>query len=256
MSDVSAQERDASPAASPLVTVERRSDGTLILRSPIPMGTIEPSVCVYLRSWAASAPERIFLAQRRGDGEWHTVDYQTMWSRVQSVGQALLDRGLVKGERVAPLSGNSIEHAIVAFATMSCGLVVSPVSPNYRCALGRQRAGRGVRAARRAAIAGRRRNHGQGLHQSARRAPQSRRCRRRSLFGRAVWCCDGDGERLSAAGVVGRRDGLKSLGAAAAAAGPARFWRTAHHTSQVPQRDSCVESSRWCCTAAAGRHVP
>jgi len=130
MRQVSAQERDALFVA-PLVTVERRADGTLILRSPIPIGTIEPSVCIYLRSWAADAPQRIFLAQRGGDGEWHTVDYQTMWSRVQSVGQALLDRGLVKGERVALLSGNSIEHAIVAFAAMSCGLVVSPVSPNY-----------------------------------------------------------------------------------------------------------------------------
>ena len=54
-----------------------------------------------------------------------------MWARVRAVGQALLNRGLRRGDRIAILSGNSIEHAIVNFAAMSAGLVVSPISPNY-----------------------------------------------------------------------------------------------------------------------------
>jgi feruloyl-CoA synthase len=113
------------------VNIETREGGTLILRSPVPIGTIEPSVCVYLRQWSKQAPTRIFLAQPRQHGDWETIEYQLMWQRVGSVGQALLERGLTKGDKIAILSGNSIEHAIVTFAAMSVGLVVSPISPNY-----------------------------------------------------------------------------------------------------------------------------
>jgi feruloyl-CoA synthase len=113
------------------VEVEQRDDGVLILRSPQPMETVERSVCVYLERWAREQPERIFLAQRTSANGWETIDYATMWQRVCSVGQALLDRGLAPGDRIAILSGNSIEHAIVNFAGMSAGLVVSPISPNY-----------------------------------------------------------------------------------------------------------------------------
>src|SRR5437016_4715922 len=110
------------------VEVEERDGGVLILRSPLPMGTVERSVCVYLERWAREQPDRVFLAQRNADGGWDRIDYRTMWTRVQSVGQALLDRGLPRGARIAILSGNSIEHAIVNFAAMSAGLVVSPIS--------------------------------------------------------------------------------------------------------------------------------
>jgi feruloyl-CoA synthase len=113
------------------INIETREGGTLILRSPVPIGTIEPSVCVYLRQWSRQAPTRIFLAQPRQHGDWETIEYQLMWQRVGSVGQALLERGLTKGDKIAILSGNSIEHAIVTFAAMSVGLVVSPISPNY-----------------------------------------------------------------------------------------------------------------------------
>jgi feruloyl-CoA synthase len=113
------------------VKIEAREDGTLVLRSPVPIGTIEASVCIYLQQWSGQAPIRIFLAQRSQHGDWETIEYQLMWQRVRSVGQALLERGLTKGDKIAILSGNSIEHAIVTFAAMSVGLVVSPVSPNY-----------------------------------------------------------------------------------------------------------------------------
>src|SRR5262245_52882828 len=88
------------PTLPKRVEVEQRHDGVLILRSPVAMGVVERSVCVYLERWAAEQPERIFLAQRTADG-WETIDYRTMWQRVQSVGQALLDRGLVRGDCVA-----------------------------------------------------------------------------------------------------------------------------------------------------------
>jgi feruloyl-CoA synthase len=113
------------------VDVEKRADGTLVLRSPIAFENPEWSILDFLPEWAGKAPERIFLAQRGSEGLWEKVSYAEMWARVQAVGQALLDRGAQRGDTLAILSGNSIEHAIVMFAAMSAGLVVAPISPNY-----------------------------------------------------------------------------------------------------------------------------
>lgn len=113
------------------VEIKKRIDGSQILRSPIPFDNPEWTVLDFLPKWAEHAPERTFLAQRRRDGSWEEVPYATMWARVQAVGQALLDLGARRGDKLAILSGNSIEHAVVMFAAMSAGLVVAPISPNY-----------------------------------------------------------------------------------------------------------------------------
>ncbi len=113
------------------VDIEKRVDGTLVLRSPISFQKPEWSILDFLPEWAKKAPNRTFLAQRGGDGAWEKVSYAEMWARVQAVGQALLDQGAQRGDALAILSGNSIEHAVVMFAAMSAGLVVAPISPNY-----------------------------------------------------------------------------------------------------------------------------
>lgn len=43
----------------------------------------------------------------------------------------MIDLGAKRGDRLASLSGNSIEQAIVTFAAMSVGVVVAPITPNY-----------------------------------------------------------------------------------------------------------------------------
>jgi feruloyl-CoA synthase len=113
------------------VGIERRSDGTLVLRSPIELESPQWSILDLIPQWAEKAPQRVFLAQRSGDGEWQKVSYAELWQRVQSVGQAMIDLGARRGDRLAILSGNSIEHAIVMFAAMSVGVVAAPISPNY-----------------------------------------------------------------------------------------------------------------------------
>lgn len=112
------------------VDVETRDDGTLVLTSPIGFKKPNWTVLDFLPAWAEQAPQRTFLAQR-GDGTWEKVSYAEMWARVQAVGQALLYQGAQRGDKLAILSGNSIEHAVVMFAAMSIGLVVAPISPNY-----------------------------------------------------------------------------------------------------------------------------
>jgi feruloyl-CoA synthase len=113
------------------VRIETRPDGTLVLRSPIAFEIPQWSILDFIPHWAEKAPERTFLAQRGRDGGWQRISYVELWQRVRSVGQAMIDLGARPGDRLAILSGNSIEQAIVMFAAMSVGVVVAPISPNY-----------------------------------------------------------------------------------------------------------------------------
>lgn len=113
------------------VQLERRTDGSILLRSPIALSGCADNIVDYLERWAAAAPDRVFLAQRAPGGGWETLCYAEAWRRVQAVAQALLDRGLHQDTPIAILSGASLEHAVLTFAGMLAGVPVSPVSPNY-----------------------------------------------------------------------------------------------------------------------------
>jgi feruloyl-CoA synthase len=119
------------PSPSTDIEVTRSDGGTLILRSRIMLAGMSGTICSYLARWAREAPDRVFLAQRTSDNVWQQISYGEFWSRVRSVGQALIDRGGAAGDTLAILSGNSIENAVIQFAAMSVGLQVAPISPGY-----------------------------------------------------------------------------------------------------------------------------
>lgn len=113
------------------VLVDRRADGSILLRSPIALTGCVGNIVDYLAHWAAAVPERTFLAQKTTGGTWETLNYADAWRRVQAVGQWLLDQGMTDQTPIAILSGASLEHAVLTFAGMVVGVPVSPVSPNY-----------------------------------------------------------------------------------------------------------------------------
>src|SRR3954470_24352098 len=113
------------------LSIERRTDGTLVLSSPLELGKCDWRITDFLPSWAHSAPDRIFLAQRNTKGGWDEITYGEGWSQVQAVGQSLIDMGAKPADRLAVLSGNSIENAVISFAAMSMGVILAPISPNY-----------------------------------------------------------------------------------------------------------------------------
>lgn len=120
-----------SPFAPREVLVDRAPDGTLRLRSPIPMAAPDWTIVDCLPHWADLAPERVFLAQRTAAPAWECITYGQTWQRVLAVAEGLVGLGASAGDRLAILSGNSIEHAVISFAAMSIGVVVAPISPNY-----------------------------------------------------------------------------------------------------------------------------
>lgn len=116
-----------APAA---VDVERRGDGTLVLRSPLPLGEYPTSLGAHLVRWANDAPMRPFLLERRGDA-WEGVTYSDALAQVRSVAQWLLDQGLDRTRPLLLLSDNSLAHALVQLAAMHAGIPAAPISPAY-----------------------------------------------------------------------------------------------------------------------------
>jgi len=112
------------------VNVEKRADGTQVLRSPQPLEPFGRAVGDWLLHWYDRAPDRTFLAERRGEG-WRRVSYRDALSDARRIGQALLNLGLNAEKPVAILSDNSIDHALLALGAMHVGVPVAPISPAY-----------------------------------------------------------------------------------------------------------------------------
>jgi feruloyl-CoA synthase len=116
-----------APAA---VEVDKRADGARVLRSPQTLRAYERCVGEWLVKWAQESPERVFLAERAGEG-WRKLTYAEALEAARRVGQALLERGLGPEKPLALLSDNSVDHAILALGAMHAGVPVAPVSPAY-----------------------------------------------------------------------------------------------------------------------------
>ena len=98
--------------APPEVEVENLSDGSVILRSPQPLGEYPNSQSAWIIKWASKTPDSTFVADRTGEGgDWRRVSYEDFLSQIKSVAQALLNRGLSAERPVAILSDNAVDNA-------------------------------------------------------------------------------------------------------------------------------------------------
>jgi feruloyl-CoA synthase len=114
------------------IETERRADGSIVLRSRHTLRPHERHVPAFLSRWAAEAPDRIWLAQRRGpERRWLKLSYGEAKKQVDAVTQALLDRGFGADKAVMILSSNSIEFALLSMAAMQARAPLAPVSPAY-----------------------------------------------------------------------------------------------------------------------------
>jgi feruloyl-CoA synthase len=112
------------------VDVERRPDGSMVLRSPQLLRAYERCAGEWLVKWAREAPERVFLAERAGE-TWRRVAYAQALEAARRIGHALLERGLGPEKPVAILADNSVDHALLALGAMHAGVPVAPISPAY-----------------------------------------------------------------------------------------------------------------------------
>jgi feruloyl-CoA synthase len=116
---------------NPTVTVDRRDDGTIYLRPKTPLGDYPVRLTDRLHHWAVEAPERVFMAERDATGGWRKITYAQLLTSTRRIASALLARGLSAEKPIVILSGNSVDHALLAFGALYAGIPFCPVSPAY-----------------------------------------------------------------------------------------------------------------------------
>ncbi len=116
---------------TPAVNVERRADGTIYLRPKAPLADYPVRLTDRLHHWAGAEPGRVFMAERTKGGGWREITYAELLASSRHIASALLARGLSAERPVVILSGNSIDHALLAFGALYAGIPFCPVSPPY-----------------------------------------------------------------------------------------------------------------------------
>jgi feruloyl-CoA synthase len=115
----------------PAVSIDRRGDGTIYLRPKTAIGEYPVRLTDRLHHWAKTEPDRIFMAERDGGSSWRQITYSELLISSRHIASSLLARGLSAERPVVILSGNSIDHALIAFGALYAGIPFCPVSPAY-----------------------------------------------------------------------------------------------------------------------------
>ena len=110
--------------------VRRGTNGTVYMQARAPLGPYQTRITDSLEYWAEHAPDRTFLAERAGDG-WKRVTYADALARVRRIAQSLVDRKLSLDRPIVILSGNGLDHGLLALAAMYVGVPYAPIAPAY-----------------------------------------------------------------------------------------------------------------------------
>jgi feruloyl-CoA synthase len=112
------------------IAIDRRDDGTILMASRVPLDLGQPHLPAYLRHRAQERPDAIWISEQdRTSSEWRTISFAEARRGVDSLTQVLLDLDPPAGSTVVILSANSIEHALLTYASFQAGIPVVPITP-------------------------------------------------------------------------------------------------------------------------------
>ncbi len=117
--------------AAPDIEMERRDDGSYVLRSRRALGEWEPSISAVLRKRAAEHPDRPLAAQRDAHDRWVTLTYGEAARKADALASEFLDLDLGPERPLMILSGNSLEHLLVSLGAYAAGAPAMPISAAY-----------------------------------------------------------------------------------------------------------------------------
>ena len=112
------------------VVREDRSDGSIILRASEPLGPVAEKTTDWLDKWAADTPSAIFLAERSGAG-WREESFSSVKEQALGLAGGLLSLGLTAETPILIISGNGVDHGILALAAQYVGIPYVPVAEQY-----------------------------------------------------------------------------------------------------------------------------
>ncbi len=108
----------------------RRGDGTLFYESTNGLGEVSARTGDWLHHWAEAAPGRVFLAERHGAG-WREKTFGSVLEQVRAIAASLLARGLTQETPILIMSGNGVDHGLLALAAQYAGIPAVPVAEQY-----------------------------------------------------------------------------------------------------------------------------
>lgn len=115
--------------------VTYRDDGSIILRNGLPLRPHPPHMLAPMVYWGAIDPDRLWLAQRDpvdpSQPGWVKITYGEALSEIRRLAQGLLNMGAGPDTPLMILSRNSVEHGLVMYAALWCGVPVVPVTPAH-----------------------------------------------------------------------------------------------------------------------------
>lgn len=115
----------------PKIAWETRDNGATYVWREDELGPYPDRMTERLEHWARTTPDQTWIAARGKDGSWRKVSYGEALTAVRSIAQGLMNLGLGPDHPVLILSGNSIEHALIALAAQHVGIPSSAVAPAY-----------------------------------------------------------------------------------------------------------------------------
>ncbi|MBY6089628.1 feruloyl-CoA synthase [Maritimibacter alkaliphilus] len=115
----------------PRIRVEERADGSSLIWQEDPLGDYPDRLSDRIHHWAATAPTRVWMAERGPGGHWIKVTYADLLDQMRRVGSFLLQQGLSLERPLLILSENSLDHAVAALAAQYVGVPSAAVAPAY-----------------------------------------------------------------------------------------------------------------------------
>jgi feruloyl-CoA synthase len=114
------------------VGIRRDADGVIRLLAKEPLHPYPDRFHDHLARWARERPTHTFLAERRlGREGWAQISYAETAEQVNLIAQAVAQRGLGPDRPILILSGNAIEHQLLALAAMTAGVPFASISVAY-----------------------------------------------------------------------------------------------------------------------------
>jgi feruloyl-CoA synthase len=107
------------------------TDGSIVLKSAIPLGNRPHRMTERLVHWASETPDKVFIGQKDANGNWQTLTYRETYEKVKSIAQYLLKTDVSPEKPVVILSENSIEHGLMGLAALHIGVPYSVLAPAY-----------------------------------------------------------------------------------------------------------------------------
>ncbi|WP_067095680.1 feruloyl-CoA synthase [Marinomonas atlantica] len=113
------------------VAIEKRDNGEQIISCQTELAEYARCLTDRLVYWAERTPDVVFVAQRDDENKWDRYTYAEALEKVRQLASWLVEQNVSPERPIAFLSGNSLEHLMLAMAGYYIGVPHSPISPAY-----------------------------------------------------------------------------------------------------------------------------